>query len=49
MTFVNDDARIVNKLDASLIDEARVSNYDRYMFIVEVTEQGREERQKSGE
>ncbi len=48
MTIVNGDARIVNKLDASLIDNARVSIYDHYMFIVEATEQGREERQKSG-
>jgi hypothetical protein len=35
MTIVNDDARIVNKLEASLIDKARVLIYDRHMFIVQ--------------
>jgi hypothetical protein len=34
MMIVNDDARIVNKLDASLTDDARVVIYDRHMFIV---------------
>ena len=37
MTFVNDDARIVNKLDASLTDDTRVIIYDRHMFIVQST------------
>jgi hypothetical protein len=37
MMIVNDDARIVNKLDASLTDEARVVIYDRHMFIVQAT------------
>jgi hypothetical protein len=37
MTIGNDDARIVNKLDASLTDEARVVLYDRHMFIVQAT------------
>jgi hypothetical protein len=34
-TIVNDDARIVNKFDASLTDDARVIIYDRHMFIVQ--------------
>ncbi len=38
MTIVNDDARIVNKLDASLTDNARVVIYDRHMFIVQATD-----------
>jgi hypothetical protein len=37
MTIVNDDARIVNKLDASLTDDSRVIIYDCHMFIVEAT------------
>ncbi len=37
MTIVNDDARIITKLDASLTDDARVVINDYYMFIVQVT------------
>jgi hypothetical protein len=37
MMIVNDDPRIVNKLDASLTDDARVIIYDRHMFIVQDT------------
>ncbi len=37
MTIVNDDARIINKLDASLTDDARVVIYDRHMFRVQAT------------
>ncbi len=37
MTIVNDDARIINKLDASLTDDSRVIIYDHHMFIVEAT------------
>jgi hypothetical protein len=37
MTIVNDDARIVNKLDASLTDDTRVIIYDRQMFIIQAT------------
>jgi hypothetical protein len=33
-TMVNDDSRIVNKLEHSLTDDARVIIYDRHMFIV---------------
>jgi hypothetical protein len=38
MTIVNDDSRVVNKLEASLIDDARVVIYDRHMFIVQATQ-----------
>ncbi len=37
MMIVNDDARIVNKLEASLTDGARVVIYDHHMFIVQAT------------
>jgi hypothetical protein len=37
MTIVNDNYRVVNKLDASLTDDARVVIYDCYMFIVQAT------------
>ena len=39
MTIVNDDARIVNKLEASLVDDARVVVviYDHHMSIVQAT------------
>ncbi len=33
MTLVNDDARVINKLEASLTDDARVIIYNRRMFI----------------
>jgi hypothetical protein len=34
MTIVNDDSRVINKLEASLTDDARVVTYDHHMFIV---------------
>jgi hypothetical protein len=37
MTLVNDDSRVVNKLEAALTDNARVVIYDRQMFIVQAT------------
>jgi hypothetical protein len=37
VTIVNDDYRVVNKLEASLIDNARVVIYDRHMFIAQAT------------
>ena len=37
MTIVNDNSRVVNKLEASLTDDARVVIYDRHMFIVQTT------------
>ncbi len=38
MTIINDDSRVVNKLKASLNDNARVVIYDRHMYIVQATE-----------
>jgi hypothetical protein len=38
MKIVYDYARIVNKLDASLTDDARVVIYDCHMFIVQAIE-----------
>jgi hypothetical protein len=38
MTIVNDDSRVVNKLEAALTDNARVVIYDRQMFIVQATQ-----------
>ncbi len=35
MTIVNDDSRVVNKLEASLTDDARGIIYNRHMFIVQ--------------
>ncbi len=32
MTIVNDDSRVVNKLEASLTDDARIIIYNRKMF-----------------
>ncbi len=37
MTIVNDDSRVINKLESSLTDDARVIIYDHHMFIVQVT------------
>ncbi len=37
MTIVNDDSRVINKLEASLTDDARVVIYDCHMFIVQAT------------
>ncbi len=37
MKIINDDSRVVNKLEASLTDNTRVIIYDRYMFIVQAT------------
>jgi len=39
MTIINEDYRVVNKLKASLTDDARVFIYDRHMFIVQATEE----------
>ncbi len=36
-TIVNDDSRVVNKLESSLIDDARVVIYNCHMFIVQAT------------
>jgi hypothetical protein len=37
MMSVNDNSRVINKLEASLTDDARVVIYDRHMFIVQAT------------
>jgi hypothetical protein len=37
MMIVNDNSRVFNKLEASLIDDTRVIIYDRHMFIVQAT------------
>jgi hypothetical protein len=37
MKIVNDDSRVINKLEASLTDDTRVIIYDRHMFIVQAT------------
>ncbi len=38
MMIVNDDSRVINKLEASLPDDARVLIYNHYLFIVQATE-----------
>ena len=37
MTIINDDFRVVNKLEVSLTDDTRVFIYDRKMFIIQAT------------
>jgi hypothetical protein len=37
MMIVNKDSRVINKLEASLTDDARVIIYDRHMFKVRAT------------
>ncbi len=37
MTIVNDDSRVINKLEASLTYATRVVIYDRHMCIVQTT------------
>jgi hypothetical protein len=34
MAIINDDSRVVNKLETSLNDDDRVVIYDRHMFII---------------
>ncbi len=34
MTIVNDNSRVINKLEASLTDDTRVIIYNHHMFIV---------------
>ena len=38
--IVNDDSRVVNKLEVLLTDDARVVIYDRHMLIVQATGKG---------
>jgi hypothetical protein len=35
--IVNDDSRVINKLETLLTDDARVVIYDRHMFIEQAT------------
>ncbi len=37
MTVVNEDSRVITKLETSLTDNARVLIYDRHMFIAQAT------------
>jgi hypothetical protein len=37
ITIVNDDSSVINKLETSLIDDARVIIYNHHMFIVQTT------------
>jgi hypothetical protein len=38
ITIINDDSRVINKLETSLTDDARVSIYNHNMFIVQATD-----------
>jgi hypothetical protein len=38
MTIVNDDSRVITKLETSLTDDAGVVIYDPHMFIVQATD-----------
>ncbi len=38
MTIVNDDSRVVDKLETSLTEDARVVIYDHHMFIIQATD-----------
>jgi nanoRNase/pAp phosphatase (c-di-AMP/oligoRNAs hydrolase) len=35
--IVNDESRVINKLETSLTDNARVIIYDHHMFMVKAT------------
>ena len=35
--IVNDDSRVITKLETSLTDNARIIIYDRHMFLVQAT------------
>ncbi len=41
ITIINDNSSVVNKLETSLIDDARVIIYDRHLFIVQATALGK--------
>jgi hypothetical protein len=43
MTIINDDSGVVNKLETSLTDNARVIIYDHHMFIVQATDVSEQE------
>jgi hypothetical protein len=37
ITIINDDSSIINELETSVIDDARVVIYNRHVFIVQAT------------
>jgi hypothetical protein len=37
MMIINDDSRVITKLETSLTDDVRVVIYNRHMFIVQAT------------
>jgi hypothetical protein len=37
IAIINDDSGVINKLETSLIDDARVVIFDLHMFIVQAT------------
>jgi hypothetical protein len=39
--IVNDNSRVINKLETPLTDDARVIIYDHHMFIVPATEESK--------
>ncbi len=43
MMIVNDGSGVVNKLETSLTDDARVIIYDHHMFIVQATDVSKQE------
>jgi hypothetical protein len=47
MTIVNDDSRVITKLETSFTDDARFIIYDRHMFIVQATD-GHKDNLKMG-
>jgi len=38
MTIINDDSRVIPKLEISLTDDDRVIIYDHHMFLVQATD-----------
>jgi hypothetical protein len=38
MMIINDDSRVISKLETSLTDDARVVIYNHHMFIVQATD-----------
>ncbi len=38
ITIINDDSRVINKLETLLTVGARVVNYNRHMFILQAKE-----------
>ena len=38
ITIINDDSRVINKLETSVTDDARFIIYEHHMFIVQATD-----------